>query len=223
MLRLPGWISWCAHPCHGFLCTWHPVCFHLMVKDCHPRLPVCCFSTPKMAFQREICRCHPPLAGVTSSCSGTAPEKGLSFSLTPFPGAPTMASYKRGQGASGHGPLSGPLHDLPRSLHPRVTSLPLTTVPTTSPQQSWGDPCPGSPLRPPPPLSAAALSPQPPLTAGPDPPPGRAPGFARHPGPANQRAACGRPRGLEPIRERLLAAAPKRPRGPPALGRPACQ
>ncbi|CAN8194212.1 unnamed protein product [Coccothraustes coccothraustes] len=73
------------------------------------------------------------------------------------------------------------------------------------------------------PLNAAALSPQLPLTAGPDLPPGRAPGFARHPGPANQRAACGRPRGLAPTRQRLLEAASKRPRGPPAPGRPACQ
>lgn len=75
------------------------------------------------------------------------------------------------------------------------------------------------------PLSAAALSPQPPLTAGPDLLPGRTPGFARHPvQPISARHAGGRAGSHQPEsgflrRPRSAPAGPRRRGVPPASDR----
>lgn len=74
-----------------------------------------------------------------SPCRGTALAKGNPFSLIPpLNGAPTMACLCQGARALGHRPLLGSLHPLRHSLHSRVTSLPLNTVPPTASRQPRG-------------------------------------------------------------------------------------
>lgn len=94
---------------------------------------------------------------------------------------------------------------------PPAEATPAPACPRRSPQFPSGcNPRPPAPRRvpvTPAPLRSAPAPPSAAAAAGPDPPPGRMLGFARHPGQTNHRAAYGCPRRIAPTRDRLLEAA----------------
>lgn len=122
-----------------FVCSFPPrlpvhpapsACIHLMAPL---RLPVSwLLYSKKVAFQREICRCHPPLAEEKpwqrdTPSPSSSPHWGTHHGL-PLPRGWSL----RPQAALG---LSPP-H--PHSLRHQITSLPLSTVPPTASRQPRG-------------------------------------------------------------------------------------
>lgn len=120
LVRLPAWhICVCSFPLR---CLWHPACaFTSWLLRVFQSITL----QQKWLFRGRS-------AGVTLPLQRHSPGKGIP--LIPHPpltGGPTTACLCQRARALGHRPLLGSLHPLTHSLHPRVTPLPLSTVPPT--------------------------------------------------------------------------------------------
>lgn len=155
-VKITAWLGLFARPCHGFLCTWRPAStFTSWIQSAGSLWQKWLFRG-RSAGVTLLLQVSPPPAAAQ-------PRKGDSLSLSsPSVGHPPQPAIDEGMKprATDHSLSSYmpfPVPFTPESLH-----YPSPPSPRRLPSRLWGDPCPGSPLRYPPPERCLPLPSPPP-------------------------------------------------------------